>query len=235
MRGFTVTCAALLVMLAAGCFGRLDTGRIHIDPATGAEIVDRSKLGLPGSADFVGPATPAPAESFDQGKAAAKADFNKTVGWATGIALWIFIPLAILVALASFIVPWIPTKAAIYCAASACAVVGIRYALLTFGTIAVDWAVYISAGTAAIVGLFVGLPLVISWTKRHSWNRGVELAAKGEHVEGAVALLATVDPAIDKARKQVDEWLELFHKGDKESPIWTEAKMQLVKMGIVKP
>ncbi len=231
IRGLVIgTCLFVVV----GCFGRLDTGRIRLDE-NGTEIVENFKVPKPGDANFVGPVAPAPAETFADGKSQAKADFNKTVSWATSIALWIFIPLAIIVALASFVVPWIPTKAAICCAVSACAVVGIRYAMLVFGTIAVDLAVYISAATAVIVGLVVGLPMVIAWVKRKSWNRGVELAEKGEHVEASVALLATVDPAIDKARKQVDEWLEIFHKGDKASSVWTEARQQLVKLGVLKP
>jgi hypothetical protein len=232
MRWLATTCAALTIAVA-GCFGRPDIGRLHIDPATGEEVVSNFKVPRPGDADFVGPVI-TPDQSFSQGKQDAKADFNKTVSWATSIALWIFIPLAILVALASFVVAWIPTKASIYCAGAACAVVGIRYALLAFGVIAIDWAVYISAASAIIVGLFVGLPMLIAYIKRNTWKRGVAMAAEGSHVEGAVAVLASVDPAIDAARKQVDTWLEIFHRGDKESPVWTEAKMQLTKMGVMK-
>lgn len=235
MRGFAITTIVYMLFFSQGCFPSADSARMSISDK-GKEMVGRvgDSIPKPGDDAFVGPPALTPAESFSEGKASAARDFNKTVSWATSIALWIFIPLAILVALASFVVPWIPTKAAIYCAVSACAVVGIRYALLAFGVIAIDWAVYLSAAAAVIVGLFVGLPLVISWVKRKAWTRGVELAAKGEHVEASVALLATVDPAIDKARKQVDEWLEIFHKGDKASSAWTEAKMQLTRLGVLK-
>lgn len=247
VRGFVLGVALWAATASQGC--SFDTGRMSIDPETGETLVEKAgKLvpPKPSEAGFVGPVDPLEGhdllkglriseQSFTDGKRAAKADFNKTVSWATGIALWIFIPLAIIVALASFVVPWIPTKAAIYCAVSACAVVGIRYALLVFGTIAVDWAVYISVASAVVVALVVGLPMVIAWAKRKTWKRATALAEEGSHVEAAVALAATVDPAVDKIRKQVDEWLEVFHKGDKASSVWHEAKMQLVKIGLVKP
>jgi len=236
-RGFAIGVALWAAIAAQGCFPKFDDARMRINPETGETIVERvgKSIPKPGDDAFVGPPAPSPAESFSEGKASAARDFNKTVSWATSIALWIFIPLAILVALASFVVPWIPTKAAIYCAASACAVVGIRYALLAFGVIAIDWAVYLSAAAALIVGAVVGLPMVIAWAKRKTWKRATALAEEGSHVEAAVALAATVDPAVDKIRKQVDGWLEVFHKGDKASIVWTEAKMQLVKLGLIKP
>jgi len=268
LRGFVVGVALFcMVGVTWGCFGRPDIGRIRIDPETGSELVENFKdkpfsvkelvdagmsedaarklLGppKPGSPDFVGPIDPSTDPTFKEGKAAAKQDFNRTVSWATSIALWIFIPLAIIVALASFVVPWIPTKAAIYCAASACAVVGIRYALLTFGTIAVDWAVYISAASAIVVVLVVGLPMAIAWVKRNTWKRAVTLAAEGEHIDGAVALAASVDPVIDKQRSDVKVWLDTVHNeppadlplNDKLWDKWREARMQLVKLGVLKP
>lgn len=233
-RGFVVGVALWCTVIGAGC--GFDTGRMHIDPNTGETIVEKAgKLvpPKPGEAGFVGPVAPAPSESFSDGKREAKADFNKTVSWATGVALWIFIPLAILVALASFVVPWIPTKAAIYCAVSACAVVGIRYALLVFGTIAVDWAVYISAASAVVVALVVGLPMVIAWVKRKAWTRGVNLAREGDHIEGATAILASVDPKIDAIRKSVEQWL-IDAKTTTEDGATARAfaKEQLAKLGV---
>jgi len=236
MRGFVLTYAVYLSVLCAGC-SLFDTGRMSIDD-TGSELVEKAgKLvpPKPGEAGFVGPVAPAPAESFSEGKQAAKQDFNKTVSWATGIALWIFIPLAILVALASFVVPWIPTKAAIYCAVSACAVVGIRYALLVFGVIAIDVAVYVTAATLLIVGLLVGVPMVIAWVKRHSWNRGVNLAREGDHIEGATAILASVDPKIDAIRKQVEQWMMDAKTTSDEDAVAVArvfAKEQLAKLGV---
>lgn len=237
LRGFVLGVALWAAIAAQGCFPKFDDARMRINPETGETIVERvgKSIPKPGDDAFVGPPAPSPAESFSEGKATAKADFNKTVGWASGVAIWGLLALAAITFLASLVVNWIPTGASLKCALAAAGVVGLRYALISFGTIAVDLAVYISAATAIIVGAVVGLPLVISWVKRKAWNRGVELATKGEHVEASVALLATVDPAIDKARKQVDEWLEIFHKGDRASSVWTEAKMQLVRLGVIKP
>jgi len=236
-RGFAIGVALWAAIAAQGCFPKFDDARMRINPETGETIVERvgKSIPKPGDDAFVGPPAPSPAESFSEGKASAKADFNKTVGWASGVAIWGLLILAAITFLASLVVNWIPTGASLKCALAAAGVVGLRYALISFGTIAVDLAVYISAATAIIVGAVVGLPMVIAWAKRKTWKRATALAEEGSHVEAAVALAATVDPAVDKIRKQVDGWLEVFHKGDKASIVWTEAKMQLVKLGLIKP
>lgn len=237
LRGFTLGVALWAAIAAQGCFPKFDDARMRINPETGETIVERvgKSIPKPGDDAFVGPVDPATDQSFTDGKRAAKADFNKTVGWASGVAIWGLLALAAITFLASLFVKWIPTGASLKCALAAAGVVGLRYALISFGTIAVDLAVYISAATAIIVGAVVGLPMVIAWAKRKTWKRATALAEEGSHVEAAVALAATVDPAVDKIRKQVDEWLEIFHKGDKASSVWTEAKMQLVKLGLIKP
>lgn len=241
---YGIILSAMLVLLTA-CFSRptFDTGRMRLDPETGAEIVENFKSPpKPGDDNFVGPVDPATDQSFTEGKRAAKADFNKTVGWASGVAIWGLLALAAVTFLVSLFVKWIPTGASLKCALAAAGVVGLRYALISFGTIAVDLAVYITAATAIIVGLVVGLPMVIAWVKRKTWKRATALAEEGEHIEGAVALAATVDPAVDKIRKQVDGWLETYHKrgvgaesSEEAQDMWNEARIQLVKLGLIKP
>ena len=47
---------------------------------------------------------------------------------------------------------------------------------------------------------------------------------------------------MDKIRKRVDGWLETYHKrgvgaesSEEAQDMWNEARMQLVKLGLIKP
>lgn len=166
------------------------------------------------------------AASFAEGKQAAKQDFNRTVSWATGIALWILIPLSIIVLIASFFVAWIPTRSSVWCAVAAACVAGGRYALLVYGTIAVDIAVYISIATAVLVGLFVGLPLVFSWVNRRIHKKGEAMSDPAQ----AAAIIATVNPDVAKNPSAAAGLIQIARSGVDD--IATKARAELKSLGV---
>lgn len=217
------TATIMLVTLTA-CFSAPSLPSLPKPPSL-TSTVDRVK-GVVGKPELMGPDAPSPATSFADGKQAAKADFNRTVSWATGIALWILIPLSILVLIASFFVAWIPTRASIWCAVAAVCVAGGRYALLVYGVFVVDIAVYISIGCAILVGTFVGLPLVFSWVNRRIHKQGEAMADPGQ----AAAVLATVNPDIAKNQSGAAGLIQIARSGVDD--IANKARAELKKIGV---
>lgn len=247
---------AVALVFVAGCFGRPDIGRIRIDPETGSELVENFKdkpfsvkelvdagmsedaarklLGppKPGSPDFVGPIDPSTDPTFKEGKAAAKADFNQSVKVLTWWACAACIVGGAFMLVASFFLPWASTKLAAYCLAGAGLTLITRYVLLTYGTITADIAFWIMVATAIGAGALVGLPALIAYIRRIDWKKGQHLAEEN-HTEAATALFVTADPTLMPIRKKVEQWL-VDLKGDIPE-VATEARMQLVKLGVLKP
>lgn len=232
LRGMIVGTALWLALVPAGCgFSKLFPPEQPKVKMTAAEVAAK---GLPGLTidPETGAEVPNVAASFIEGKAAAKADFNQSVKVLTWWACAACIAGGVFMLVASFFLPWASTKLAAYCLAGAGLTLIVRYVLLTYGTITADIAFWIMVATAIGAAALVGLPALIAYTRRIDWKRGQHLAAN-DHTEAATALFVTADPTLMPIRKQVEQWL-IDLKGSAE-PAATEARMQLVKLGVLKP
>ncbi len=234
LRGFVAGVALWTAVVSAGC-GFSVSKLFPPDPPkerlTAAEIAAK---GLPGLTidPETGNEVPNVAASFIEGKAAAKADFNKSVKVLTWWACAACIAGGIFMLVASFFLPWASTKLAAYCLAGAGLTLITRYVLLTYGTLTADIAFWIMVATAIGAAGLVGLPALIAYVRRIDWKKGQHLAAQ-DHTEAATALLVTADPTLMPIRKQVEQWL-IDLKGNIPEAA-TEARMQLVKLGVLKP
>lgn len=230
-----------IMLLTAGCF---DTGRMRINDQ-GEEIVENFKL--PDKATFVGPPSPSDADllsaqSFTEGKKQADVKFRQTINQIATISYFILIPLAIGLIVASFLTRLIPTKAGVSCGIAVGVVALSQNLLLKYGTIAVDVLAICIAILLGLAFIFGVIPVVIYWVKARIKKNGIMLAEEGKHVEGATAVIASVDPKAFKERKLVQQWLDTYHNrgvgaesSEEAQDIWNEARMQLVKLGVLKP
>lgn len=214
-------------IVCVGCFHVPTVSSIPdkvLEQAKAAKAGKLAGLSIPVETGLEGPNETA--QSFSDGKQAAKQDFNRTVSWATAIALWILIPLSIVVLIASFFVAWIPTRAAVWGAVGAAGVAGARYALLVYGTIAVDLVVYVSAGLLALAAVFVGIPLVFSWVNRRIHKKGEAMSDP----QNAVAVLSTVNEDVAKDPVKAAAFITAARSGIAD--IAEHAKSELAKIGV---
>ncbi len=194
-------CALIFIGLCGSSGCHTDYSRLAPkDPAAKAVETPYGLPGMSGRPD--GTEGPNPAATWIEGKRQAEADFRATVKTVTW---WIVATLAVIGVLMlafSFFVAWASVKVSAYCLAGVGVTTAARYVLLTYGTLTADVLFWMAVLTAAVVALFVGIPLVHSWVKRGVWKRGEELAEAGKPREATVALAAASDE-IDAKRKDV--------------------------------
>lgn len=160
-----------------------------------------------------------------EGRSEARRDFyDSTKRW-TGWAMVAMVGASVAVLVASIFIPTISRRGAIWGFAGAAAIGLVRYILLTYGIVTAEVAFWICIAGVALVGGFVGVPIVVAWVRSRIKKVGLgmvdeakaEAAMQGpndtealnrkarakQRVREATALLAISSDRINEKRKSV--------------------------------
>lgn len=146
----------------------------------------------------------------------ARADFASTVKRWTGWAMGVLLACAVGMLIASF-VPFtsslVNRRDAGIAFASVAGVSMLRYALLRYGMLATDVAMWVALGTLVVGGLAVGVPLGVSWFRRRVSKTAEALEAKGpSEVRAAAALYATAEGATSESPRDIAKRRDILNE-----------------------